>query len=47
MKNELIQKFFMRPSKYDEILSYLGRDETDISEKYEPLFRIIEENTRQ
>ena len=43
MKEELIQKFFIKAPNYNEIMSYLGRDETDISEKYEPLMTMIDE----
>ena len=43
LKNELIKKFFKNPINYNEIMSYLGRDETDISEKYKQLVTLTEE----
>ena len=43
MKNELILSFFEDSKNFHEIMSYLGRDEKDISEKYEPLIKIIDD----
>ena len=41
MKNDLINEFDKKPKDYNEIINYLRRDEEDISEKYEPLYSII------
>ena len=43
MKNELIEKFFVKPGNYNEIMNYLCRDETDIYERYKDLMNIIKE----
>ena len=43
MKEILIKYYMEKPKDYNEIMSYLGRDEIDISEKYNPLITIIDE----
>lgn len=42
MKELLNEEFFKKSGNYNEIMSYLGRDETYISEKYETLITIID-----
>ena len=43
MKNELILSFFEDSKNFNDIMSYLGRDEKDITEKYESLIKIIDD----
>ena len=43
MKNCLINEFCKKPMNYNEIMNYLRRDEEDMTEKYEPLYLIIDD----